>query len=153
MITELDIFYMKEALKEAQLAAESDEVPVGAIMVRDGEIVARARNSREGDKNPLSHAEIKIINDTCRALGGWRLTRCTLYVTLEPCVMCTGAIINSRISTVIFGAYDLNGGCVDSVANLTNLPLGSKPEIFGGILEDECKKLLTDFFEKKRKQG
>ena len=151
MITELDIFYMKEALKEAQLAAESDEVPVGAIMVRDGEIVARARNSREGDKNPLSHAEIKIINDTCRALGGWRLTRCTLYVTLEPCPMCAGAILTSRIKEVYFGAYDEKYGCLGSAMSFS-FPGGFQtPRIVGGYMTEQCEELLRGFFSGLRK--
>ena len=149
MITEQDIFFMNEALKDARLAAEYDEVPVGAVMVRDGEIIARAGNTREGDKNPLSHAEIKIINDTCRALGGWRLTRCTLYVTLEPCPMCAGAIINSRIERVVFGAYDNKAGAFGTMLNLTDYPL-FKPQIDGGVLKEECANLLSDFFKKKR---
>ena len=149
MITEQDIFYMGEALAEARIAALRDEVPVGAVMVRDGEIIARASNTREVDKNPLSHAEIKIINDTCRALGGWRLTRCTLYVTLEPCPMCAGAIINSRIERVVFGAYDNKAGAFGTMINLTDYPL-FKPEIEGGVMKDECASLLSDFFKKKR---
>ena len=149
MITEQDIFYMGEALAEARIAALRDEVPVGAVMVRDGEIIARASNTREVDKNPLSHAEIKIINDTCRALGGWRLTRCTIYVTLEPCPMCAGAIINSRIERVVFGAYDNKAGAFGTMINLTDYPL-FKPEIEGGVLKDECASLLSDFFKKKR---
>ena len=149
MITDADIFYMREALKEAEAAAADDEVPVGAIMVRDGEIIARARNRREKDKNPLSHAEIKIINDTSLALCGWRLTRCTLYVTLEPCPMCAGAIVNSRIERVVFGAYDDKAGAFGTMLNLTDYPL-FKPVIEGGVLKDECASMLSDFFKKKR---
>ncbi len=145
--------FMKRAIALAKKAKFLGDVPVGAVVVKDGKIIGEGYNQREFNNNPVSHAECVAIAEAARVLGDWRLNGCELYVTLEPCVMCTGAIINSRISTVIFGAYDLNGGCVDSVANLTNLPLGSKPEIFGGILEDECKKLLTDFFEEKRKQG
>ena len=145
--------FMKRAIELAKKARFLGDVPVGAVVVKDGTIVGEGYNQREFGNNPIAHAECIAITEAARGLGDWRLNGCELYVTLEPCVMCTGAIINSRISTVIFGAYDLNGGCVDSVANLTNLPLGSKPEIFGGILEDECKKLLTDFFEEKRKQG
>ena len=145
--------FMKRAIELAKKARFLGDVPVGAVVVKDGKIVGEGYNQREFGNNPIAHAECIAITEAARVLGDWRLNGCELYVTLEPCVMCTGAIINSRISTVIFGAYDLNGGCVDSVANLTNLPLGSKPEIFGGILEDECKKLLTDFFEEKRKQG
>ena len=149
MISELDIFYMNEALKEARIAAENDEVPVGAVMVRDGEIVARAGNSREGDKNPLSHAEIKVINDTCRALGGWRLTRCTLYVTLEPCPMCAGAIVNSRIERVVYGASDEKAGAFGTMIDLTEYPL-FKPTVEGGVLKEECSSILSEFFKKKR---
>lgn len=145
--------FMKRAIELAKKARFLGDVPVGAVVVKDGTIVGEGYNQREFGNNPIAHAECIAITEAARVLGDWRLNGCELYVTLEPCVMCTGAIINSRISTVIFGAYDLNGGCVDSVANLTNLPLGSKPEIFGGILEDECKKLLTDFFEERRKQG
>ena len=140
---------MREAISQAEEAALDDEVPVGAVMVRDGEIIARARNRREKDKNPLSHAEIKIINDTCRALGGWRLTRCTLYVTLEPCPMCAGAIVNSRIERVVFGAYDEKAGAFGTMLNLTEYPL-YKPEVEGGVLKDECASLLSEFFKKKR---
>ena len=149
MITEQDIFYMNEALKEARLAAARDEVPVGAVMVRDGEIIARAFNTREADKNPLSHAEIKVINDTCRALGGWRLTRCTLYVTLEPCPMCAGAIVNSRIERVVFGAYDMKAGAFGTMLDLTEYPL-FKPETVGGVLKEDCSSLLSEFFKAKR---
>ena len=150
MINELDILFMREALLEAEAAALDDEVPVGAVMVRNGEIIARARNRREKDKNPLSHAEIKIINDTCRALGGWRLVGCTLYVTLEPCPMCAGAIINSRIERVVFGAFDEKAGAFGTMINLTEYPL-FKPQITGGVLKDECSALLSEFFKKKRK--
>ena len=145
--------FMKRAIELAKKARFLGDVPVGAVVVKNGKIVGEGYNQREFGNNPIAHAECIAITEAARVLGDWRLNGCELYVTLEPCVMCTGAIINSRISTVIFGAYDLNGGCVDSVANLTNLPLGSKPEIFGGILEEECKRLLTDFFEAKRKQG
>ena len=150
MINELDVLFMREALLEAEAAAIDDEVPVGAVMVRNGEIIARARNRREKDKNPLSHAEIKIINDTCRALGGWRLVDCTLYVTLEPCTMCAGAIINSRIERVVFGAYDEKAGAFGTMINLTEYPL-FKPQITGGVLKEECASILTEFFKKKRK--
>ena len=150
MINELDILFMREALLEAEAAALDDEVPVGAVMVRNGEIIARARNRREKDKNPLSHAEIKIINDTCRALGGWRLVGCTLYVTLEPCPMCAGAIINSRIERVVFGAFDEKAGAFGTMINLTEYPL-FKPQITGGVLKDECSAILSEFFKRKRK--
>lgn len=145
--------FMKRAIELAKRAQYLGEVPVGAVVVKDNKIIGEGYNQREFKQNPIAHAECVAIEDAARVLGDWRLDGCELYVTLEPCVMCTGAIINARISTVVFGAYDLKAGCMDSVANLTNLPLGSKPEIYGGILEDECKNLLTKFFEQKRKQG
>ena len=144
---------MKRAIELAKRARYLGEVPVGAVVVKDGKIIGEGYNQREFKQNPIAHAECVAIEDAARALGDWRLEGCELYVTLEPCVMCTGAIINARISTVVFGAYDLKAGCMDSVTNLTNLPLGSKPEIYGGILEDECKDLLIKFFEEKRRQG
>ena len=141
---------MYEALLEAKKAAEENEVPVGAVIVKDGEIIARGRNMREKKQNPLSHAEIEAINEASKKLNSWHLDDCELYVTLEPCPMCTGAIINSRIKTVIFGAYDLKAGCMDSVINLCEYPFNHKVEIYGGICEEECAKILTEFFEKLR---
>ena len=141
---------MYEALLEAKKAAEENEVPVGAVIVKDGEIIARGRNMREKKQNPLSHAEIEAINEASKKLNSWHLDDCELYVTLEPCPMCTGAIINSRIKTVIFGAYDLKAGCMDSVINLCDYPFNHKVEIYGGICEEECAKILTEFFEKLR---
>lgn len=141
---------MEEALIEAHKAQAMNEVPVGALIVKDGEIIARGHNRREEKQNALSHAEIECIDAACKKLGTWRLDGCEMYVTLEPCPMCTGAIINSRISTVIFGAYDLKAGCMDSVINLCDYPFNSKPEIYGGIMEEECKKILTDFFNSMR---
>lgn len=141
---------MKRAIELAREGAEKSEVPVGAVIVRNGEIIAEGRNYREEKQNPLSHAEIEAINIASKKLNRWRLDDCELYVTLEPCPMCTGAIINARIKTVIFGAYDLKMGSMDSVINLCDYPYNHKPEIYGGICEDECKKLLTDFFENLR---
>ena len=137
---------MAEALKEADLAFSKNEVPVGAVIVKDGKIIARGHNLREEKQNALSHAEIECINRACKTLGSWRLDGCEMYVTLEPCPMCTGAIINSRISTLVFGAYDLKAGCVDSVINLCDYPFNRKPQIYGGIMEDECKGILEKFF-------
>ena len=145
--------FMKRAIELAKRAKYLGEVPVGAVVVKDEKIIGEGYNQREFKQNPIAHAECVAMEDAARFLGDWRLDGCELYVTLEPCVMCTGAIINARISTVVFGAYDLKAGCMDSVTNLTNLPLGSKPEIYGGILEDECKDLLIKFFEEKRKQS
>lgn len=146
-----DIFFMSEALKEAQKASAIGEVPVGAVIVKDNEIIARAYNTRETEKNALAHAELKAIEKACNALGGWRLWQCELFVTLEPCPMCTGAIINSRIKRLVFGAYDKKSGSCGSVVNLFKLPYNHKPDICGGVLEDKCKKELSVFFETLRK--
>ena len=140
---------MLEALKEAKIAAIEDEVPVGAIIVRNGEILVRAHNTREKDKNALYHAEIKAINEACKILGGWRLVGCTLYVTLEPCPMCAGAIINSRIERVVYGAPDHKAGAFGTMINLTDYPL-FKPQITSGILSTECSGILSSFFKNKR---
>lgn len=142
--------FMNEALKEAKIAFDKGEVPVGAVIVRNGEIIATGRNMREEKQNALSHAEIEAINNACKKLGSWRLDDCEMYVTLEPCPMCTGAIINSRIKTLIFGAYDLKAGSVDSVINLCDYPYNHKPEIYGGIMEDECLEILQKFFKNLR---
>ena len=142
--------FMKEAILEAKKAYSEGEVPVGAIIVKDGEIIARGRNHREKKQNALSHAEIEAINSACKALGSWRLDGCEMYVTLEPCPMCTGAIINARIKTVIFGAFDKNAGCMDSVINLCDYPLGHKVEVYAGICEEECQQVLQDFFKNLR---
>lgn len=143
--------FMKEALVLAREAAEKGEVPVGAVIVRDGEIIARGRNMREEKQNALSHAEIEAINEACKVLNSWRLDDCELYVTLEPCPMCAGAIINARIKTLIFGAFDSKAGSIDSIVNLCDLPYNHKVEVYGGICEDECLAVMTEFFEKLRK--
>ncbi len=142
--------FMAEALEEARKAYLLGEVPVGAVIVKEGEVIARAHNLREQKQNALSHAEIECINKACGVLGSWRLEECEMYVTLEPCPMCTGAIINSRISTLIFGAYDLKAGCIDSVINLCDYSFNHRPEIYGGIMEEDCKEILEDFFKKLR---
>ncbi len=142
--------YMKEALALGIQAGEEGEVPVGAVIVKDGEIIARGRNMREQKQNALSHAEIEAINEACEKLHSWRLDGCELYVTLEPCPMCTGAIINARIKTVIFGAYDLKAGSMDSVVNLCDYPYNHKVEVYGGICEDECREVLEKFFKNLR---
>lgn len=141
---------MLTALDEAEKAALNGDVPVGAVIVKDGKIIAAAGNMREQKQNALSHAELEVINIACKVLGSWRLDGCELYVTLEPCPMCTGAIINARIKTVVFGAYDLRAGCMDSVLNLCNYPFNHKPEIYCGIMEDECLALIQKFFKEKR---
>ena len=144
--------YMQIAIKEAKLASLMHEVPVGCVIVSDGEVIAAAHNTREEDHSALSHAEIKAIDTACKKLHNWRLDNTTLYVTLEPCPMCMGAIINARIPTVVFGAYDQNFGCVDSVVPIQPAKFGLNTEILGGICESECKKLLTDFFKEIRQQ-
>lgn len=145
-----DIYYMTVALDLARLSASEGEVPVGAVVVKDGIIVGKGRNKRELSKNAIAHAEIEAINDACKTLGGWRLWECDIYVTLEPCPMCAGAIINSRIKRLIYGADDIRFGAVSSVLNLFDYPFNHKPEITRGILKDECKKELSDFFKKLR---
>ena len=141
---------MKLAIMEAEKAAEKGEVPVGAVIVKNGEVIAACHNLREEKQNALSHAEIEAINTACQKLNSWRLDDCEMYVTLEPCPMCTGAIINARIKTVIFGAYDSKMGCMDSVINLCDYPFNHKVEIYGGIMEDECLAVLQKFFKNLR---
>ena len=141
---------MREALRLAQEAADDGEVPVGAVVVRKGEIVGTGRNRREKAKNALCHAEIEAINAACTRLGGWRLWECELYVTLEPCPMCAGAIVNARIPQVYFGAYDKKNGCCGSVANVLELENGYHPACEGGVLEEECAAILSAFFKKLR---
>lgn len=143
---------MLRAIELARKAAELDEVPVGAVVVKDGEIVGEGFNRRETGKNALAHAELEAIDNACKKLGGWRLHMCELYVTLEPCPMCTGAIINSRLKKVVFGASDPKAGSVGSIINLCDLPYNHKPEIEGGFMKDECAALLTDFFAKLRER-
>ncbi len=141
---------MKEALSLAQKAYEEGEVPVGAVIVFENKIIGRGYNKREGRQNALCHAEIEAINEACRALGSWRLTGCEMFVTLEPCPMCTGAIINARMERVVFGAYDENMGCMGGLCNLLELPSFYKPVIVGGYMEAETSELLSDFFFKLR---
>ena len=146
-----DEYFMRLALKEAQRSYKETEVPIGAVITLNNEVIATGRNQRETKKNALWHAEIEAINKACTALGGWRLNQCAIYVTLEPCPMCTGAIINSRIARLVFGAYDQKAGSCGSVINLFDLPYNHKPEVLGGILNDECSTLLSDFFKELRK--
>lgn len=149
--TEQDVAYMLEAMSLARLAEDIDEVPVGALIVRDGKVISRAYNTRESSKCATHHAEILAIEEACRALGGWRLPGCTLYVTMEPCAMCAGAIINARIPRVVFGAPDLRFGAFGSLINLAEIPLNHKPELVGGVLKDENVEILRSYFKKKRK--
>ncbi|MBE6797351.1 MAG: nucleoside deaminase [Ruminococcaceae bacterium] len=147
----MDRKFMDLALIRARRAGEDGEVPVGAVVVRDGKVIGTGRNRREKTHNALAHAEIEAINAACAETGDWRLDDCELYVTLEPCPMCSGAIINSRIKTVIFGAYDTKAGSLGSIANFANIPYSYTPEVYGGISENECRDLLTEFFKDMRK--
>lgn len=137
---------MQAALEEARIAFEAGEVPVGAVIAKDGEIIARAHNLRENGKNALYHAELMAIDEACRVLGGWRLWQCELFVTLEPCPMCSGAIINSRLRRVVYGASDPKAGCCGSLTDLFALPFNHHPVIEHGLLEEEAQALLQQFF-------
>jgi tRNA(adenine34) deaminase len=143
---------MELALALAREAAEADEVPVGCVIVRDGVVVGRGRNRREGARHALAHAELIAIDEACRALGGWRLPGCDLYVTLEPCPMCAGAIVNARVARVFFGARDPKAGAVCSRVALFALGFNHRPAVFEGLLADEAGALLSDFFRRKRRQ-
>lgn len=144
--------FMSAALKEAQKAALEGEVPIGCVIVKGDQIIARGRNAREKKKNALLHAETVAIDKACKKLSGWRLWECELYVTLEPCPMCCGAIINSRIKKVVIGAMDPKAGAMGSVVDLTSFPFNHKPEIVTGVLENESQTLLKSFFQNLRKQ-
>ena len=147
-----DIEYMKEAITLANKAAARDEVPVGALIVHKGRVIARASNTRESSKCATHHAELLAIEEACRTLGGWRLPECTLYVTMEPCVMCAGAIINARIDRVVYGTHDLRFGAFGSLIDIPSYPLNHKVTVEGGLLEDECRELLGSYFREKRKK-
>ncbi|MBQ9375850.1 MAG: tRNA adenosine(34) deaminase TadA [Ruminococcus sp.] len=150
-----DEYYMKKALELARKAYDIGEVPIGAVVVKKstGEIVGEGYNRRECDRNPLAHAEMIAIKQASEKLGGWRLIDCELFVTLEPCPMCAGAIINSRIERVIYGADDKKSGSCGSVTNLFELPYNHKPELLGGVLKAECSSILSDFFNSLRNKG
>lgn len=137
---------MREALELAAQAAAEGEVPVGCVIVSDGKIVGRGRNRRETAKNALCHAELEAINDACTTLGGWRLWKSTLYVTLEPCPMCAGAIINARIPRVVYGAKDEKAGSCGTLIDLFSVPYNHKPQVTGGVLQEEAVTLLKEFF-------
>ncbi|PKM61611.1 MAG: tRNA-specific adenosine deaminase [Firmicutes bacterium HGW-Firmicutes-21] len=145
-----DRFYIKQAIKRAKKAALLGEVPVGAVIVKDGVIISSGYNLREKKNNALLHAEIIAIDRACKRLGVWRLEDCTLYVTLEPCPMCAGAIINSRIKRVVFGGYDQKAGVYGSVFNISDFAFNHRYEVTGGVLKDECAALLSDFFAQLR---
>lgn len=146
-VMSLKEYYMKIAYDEAEKAYAKGEIPIGAVIVKNGEIIAKAHNLRETEKNSLNHAEIVAIDMACKKLGGWRLTDCDMYVTLEPCHMCIGAIIQAKIKNLYFGAYDKKGGAVFSIDEIPKNPkLCHRPECYGGVLEEECSEILKKFF-------
>lgn len=146
-----DRYYMQIALQEADLAMEADEVPVGAVVVAGGEIIASAHNEKETLKTATAHAEMKALERAAAAVGSWHLEECTLYVTMEPCAMCAGAMLNARVSRLVFGAYDKRFGCCGSIMNLLeDKRFNHTVTVTGGVLEKECGDILTDFFKKKR---
>ena len=145
-----DEYFMRAALREAEKAAFEGEVPIGCVIVKDDKIVAKGRNARERKKNALLHAETVAIDKACRKLGGWRLWQCEMYVTLEPCPMCSGAIINSRIKKVTIAAKDPKAGAMGSVIDLTEYPFNHKPEVSFGLMEEDSRSLLKSFFQSLR---
>lgn len=144
--------FMRLAIEQAQLAAQLGEIPVGAVVVKGDQVIGRGYNRREIDSSATAHAEVLAIEDACKHLGTWRLTDCELYVTLEPCPMCAGAIINARIRRVIYGAKDERAGCCGSVADFFVMPFNHNPLSRSGILAEECKTLLLDFFSALRNE-
>ena len=143
--------FMSEALEEAKKALAENEVPVGAVIVKDGQVIGRGHNRRMQKNDPTAHAEMEAIRDAAATLGDWRLNGCMMFVTLEPCVMCAGAIVQSRISQVIFGAFDRDFGCAGSKLNLPQAPqIGASCNCFGGLLRSECASLLTSYFSGRR---
>ncbi len=152
-IFETDRFFMKQALEEAYLAASLGEVPIGAVLVYEGTVIARAHNLRETTQNATTHAELLVIQEACKKIGSWRLEDTTLYVTLEPCPMCAGAILQSRVPRVVYGARDQKAGCVDSLYRLLNDErFNHECEVTEGVLAEECGKILTDFFKALRER-
>ncbi|MBR5535645.1 MAG: nucleoside deaminase [Clostridia bacterium] len=146
--------FMEEAMKEARIALEIGEIPIGAVIVKDGEVIARGHNLRQTLRDATLHAEIVAIQEACRLLGDWRLDECDLYVTLEPCTMCAGAIINARMRSVFFGAYDAEyGGAGGRIDLFAPCYFGSKTEVYGGIMEKECTDFLNDFFKSIREKN
>jgi tRNA(adenine34) deaminase len=143
--------YIKEAIREAKLAALEDEVPIGCIIVKNGEIIAKAHNQRDKSHNPLGHAETLAIKKASEVVGDWQLVDCELYVTIEPCLMCAGAIIQSRINKVVYGAPDIKGGAFGSSINVLDANnINHRPEVIGGVLADECSQIIKDYFKSKR---
>lgn len=143
-------YFMSEALKLAKISFDENEVPVGAVIVKNNKIIGKGRNRREQLKNALSHAEIEAINDACKNLRSWRLDGCDMYVTLEPCPMCAGAIINARINKVIYGAKDESMGAVRSNISMFDLDFNFRPKVVSSVLEEECSRILSDFFKSLR---
>lgn len=147
-----DELFMKKAIVRGRTAARHGEIPVGAIIVKDGVVIADGRNMREGKENALAHAEIIAIERACKKLGRWRLHDCQMYVTLEPCPMCAGAIVNARIERVVFGAFDKKAGAYGSVFDMNQFPLNHFPDVCGGVLEKECGEMLSGFFKELREK-
>ena len=145
-----DEFFMESALMAAEVAYDGGDVPVGCAVVREGTLISLAANGREVYRDATYHAECAAISEAGRSLGGWRLVGCTLYVTLEPCAMCAGAIINARVPRVVIGARDVRFGAMGSVTDVTALPLNHKPEVVYGVREDECREILRNFFRERR---
>jgi len=145
-----DEYYMQKAIELARRAEEIDEVPVGALVVLNGEIIAEAYNTRESTKCATHHAELLAIEEACRVMGGWRLPGVTLYVTMEPCAMCAGAIINARIPRVVYGTRDIRFGAFGSALDLAKIPLNHTPEVVGGVLSEQTRTILTEYFRRKR---
>lgn len=150
MMVKDDIYFMKKAIALAKKSEQEEEVPVGAVIVMNNKIIASGRNKREKKQNALAHAEIEAINKACKKLGSWRLPECDLFVTLEPCPMCSGAIINSRIRRLVTGAIDIKGGAVYSLVNIFDYQFNHKPILTKGVLEEECSELLKGFFKRLR---
>lgn len=147
----MDEKYMKEAIRQAKKAESIDEVPIGAVIVHDDKIIARAHNLRESKQNAINHAEVIAIQKACKKIGSWRLEDCVLYVTLEPCPMCAGAILQSRISRVVYGASDPKGGCIESCMKMYEIKgFNHYPKVTSGVLKEECSELLKNYFRKKR---
>ncbi|GAA0337028.1 tRNA adenosine(34) deaminase TadA [Bacillus carboniphilus] len=148
-----DLYFMSMAIEEAKKAEEIGEVPIGAVLVINDQVIAKAHNHRETDQNALAHAEILVINQACRELGTWRLEDCELYVTLEPCPMCAGALVMSRVKKVIYGAKDPKAGCAGTFMNLLNDErFNHQCEVVSGVMEEKCGQLLTDFFKELRRR-
>lgn len=150
MVYTRDEYFMHLAMLEAEEAAKRGEIPVGAVIVHDGKIIAAAGNGRERDRSAIAHAELTAIAEACRILGGWRLVGCELYVTLEPCPMCAGAIVNARIPRVVYGATDPKAGAMGGLFDMNTQPLNHHPEIVSGVLGEECADLLCSFFKERR---